>query len=89
MARDSAASFLHNPIGRLDHTPHTVAHPVSSEGEEIVIVRMYLGEDGHTHSEDLQLPAPEVQNGTIQTGANIVFRRVPVDYCSDWHTAPQ
>ncbi len=45
-----------------------------------MIVRMYTGEDGPTRFEDLHLPAAEVQNVAIQAGANIVFRRVPVDY---------
>ena len=54
-----------------------------------MIVRMYTGEDGPTRFEDLHLPAAEVQNVAIQAGANIVFRRVPVDYSRDWHTAPR
>jgi len=54
-----------------------------------VIVRMYTGQDGQTHFEDLHLPAAEVQNVAIQAGANIVFRRFPADYFSDWHTAPR
>jgi hypothetical protein len=31
MARDSETSFLHNPMGELDNTQHTVALPVLSE----------------------------------------------------------
>jgi hypothetical protein len=31
MMRDSETSFLHNPMGELDNTQHTVALPGSSE----------------------------------------------------------
>jgi hypothetical protein len=54
-----------------------------------MIVRLYTGSDGQTHFEDLRLPAGDVQNVAIQAGANIVFRRFPGDYFSDWHTAPR
>lgn len=54
-----------------------------------MIVRIYTGNDGHTHFEDLHVPAEEVQNVAIQAGTPIVFRRFPADYFSDWHTAPR
>ena len=54
-----------------------------------MVVRIYTGGDGQTHFEDLMIPADEVQNVTIQAGADIVFRRFPSDYFSDWHTAPR
>src|SRR5690242_5570731 len=41
------------------------------------------------HFEDLPLPAEESQNVALQAGANLVFRRFPEDYWSDWHTAPR
>jgi quercetin dioxygenase-like cupin family protein len=50
---------------------------------------MYTGNDGKTHFEDLRLPVDEIHNVAIQAGANIVFRRFPADYFSDWHTAPR
>ena len=53
------------------------------------MVRMYTGNDGQTHFEDLHRPAEEIQNVAIQAGADIVFRRFPADYFSDWHTAPR
>jgi len=53
------------------------------------MVRMYTGNDGQTHFEDLHMPAEEIQNVAIQAGADIVFRRFPADYFSDWHTAPR
>ena len=54
-----------------------------------MIVRIYTGNDGQSHFEDLHMPADEIQNITIQSGANIVFRRFPADHFSDWHTAPR
>lgn len=54
-----------------------------------MIVRIYTGDDGQTHFEDLDMPAGEVQNVAIQAGADLVFRRFPADYYSDWHTAPR
>ena len=53
------------------------------------MVRMYTGTDGQTHFDDLPMPAEEIQNVAIQAGADIVFRRFPADYFSDWHTAPR
>ena len=54
-----------------------------------MIVRIYTGQDGQTHFEDLPLPAEESHNVALQAGANLVFRRFPADYWSDWHTAPR
>jgi hypothetical protein len=54
-----------------------------------MIVRIYTGDDGRTHFEDLPLPAEESHNVALQAGANLVFRCFPADYWSDWHTAPR
>src|SRR6201985_3335470 len=54
-----------------------------------MIVRIYTGDDGHTHFEDLPLPAGESHNVALQAGANLVFRCFPADHWSDWHTAPR
>src|SRR4029077_5220930 len=54
-----------------------------------MIVRIYAGQDGQTHFEDLPLPAEESHNVAVQAGANLVFRCFPADYSSDWHTAPR
>src|SRR5689334_259585 len=54
-----------------------------------MIVRIYTGQDGQTHFEDLPLPAEESHNIALQAGANLVFRCFPADYWSDWHTAPR
>ena len=55
-----------------------------------MIVRIYTGQDGQTHFEDLPLPAgEESRNVALQASANLAFRRFPADYFSDWHTAPR
>ena len=54
-----------------------------------MIVRIYTGQDGQTHFEDLPLPAEESHNVALQAGADLVFRCFPADYFSDWHTAPR
>jgi quercetin dioxygenase-like cupin family protein len=54
-----------------------------------MMVRLYMGNDGQTHFEDLPLPAEEIHNVVMQAGADLVFRRFSADYFSDWHTAPR
>src|SRR4051794_23001797 len=54
-----------------------------------MIVRIYTGQDGQTHFEDLPQPAEESHNVALQAGANLMFRRFAADYSSDWHTAPR
>ena len=54
-----------------------------------MIVRIYTGDDGQTHFEDLPLPVEESHDVALQAGANLVFRRFPADHWSDWHTAPR
>ena len=51
-----------------------------------MIVRIFTGQDGQTHFEDLPLPTEEIHNVALQAGANLMFRRFPADYFSDWHT---
>ena len=48
-----------------------------------MIVRIYTGQDGQTHFEDLPLPAEESHNVALQAGANLVFRCFSADYFSD------
>ena len=54
-----------------------------------MIVRIYTGADGQTHFEDLPLPSQESHNVPVQASVNLMFRRFPADYWSDWHTAPR
>ena len=45
-----------------------------------MIVRIYTGQDGQTHFEDLPLPAEESHNIALQVGANLVFRCFPANH---------
>ena len=54
-----------------------------------MIARIYTGDDGQTHFEDLNIPAGEIENIAVAAGSDIVFRRFPADYFSDWHCAPR
>ena len=52
------------------------------------IARLYTGDDGHSHIEELELEShPEL--AALQSTAGIVFRRVESGYFSDWHCAPR
>jgi hypothetical protein len=67
----------------------TAVYDLSLGRSTRMIVRIYSGDDGQTHFEDLPLPTRESHNVAVQAGANVVFRRFPADYWSDWHTAPR
>src|ERR1700738_2085109 len=54
-----------------------------------MIVRIYTGDDGQTHFEDLSLPAEESHNVALQAGGNLVFRRFSAGHLSDWRNAPR
>lgn len=54
-----------------------------------MIVRLYAGDDGQTHFEDLDVLTEDQFTEPAQAGANLIFRRFPADYFSDWHTAPR
>jgi hypothetical protein len=79
-------------IGRLRAKllPVRLSAPELSVGRSTrMIVRIYTGQDGQTHFEDLPQPAEGSHNVALQAGASLVFRRFPADYWSDWHTAPR
>src|SRR5262245_52536657 len=51
-------------------------------------IRLYTGEDGQTHIEELDLAThPELT--TVQNAKGIVFRATKSGYFSDWHNAPR
>jgi quercetin dioxygenase-like cupin family protein len=50
--------------------------------------RLYTGEDGQTHIEELDLTShPELTS--LQAAKGVVFRRSEPGHFSDWHTAPR
>jgi hypothetical protein len=52
------------------------------------IVRLYTGDDGESHLEDLDL-ADHPELTELQAAKGVVFRRFEPDYFSDWHNAPR
>jgi quercetin dioxygenase-like cupin family protein len=54
-----------------------------------VMTRIYTGADEQTHFEDFNMPVGEIEQVAAAAGAQIVFRRFPADYFSDWHCAPR
>jgi quercetin dioxygenase-like cupin family protein len=52
------------------------------------IFRLYSGEDGESHMEELDLTShPELT--ALHGAKGVVFRSTPPGYFSDWHTAPR
>ena len=52
-------------------------------------VRVYTGDDGQSHFEDMDLLPPDVERSVAQATANITFGRSRNGSFSDWHTAPR
>jgi hypothetical protein len=52
------------------------------------ISRMYTGDDGETHIEDLDLDTHSELTELMAT-KGIVFRSAPAGHFSDWHPAPR
>ena len=54
----------------------------------MAIVRLYTGEDGESHFEELTLEShPELTS--LQPTQGIQFRNMEAGYFSDWHHAPR
>jgi hypothetical protein len=57
------------------------------------IVRIYSGNDGESHFEDLEVPLqPQGLVGALsalQPATGIVFRETGAEYDYDWHNAPR
>ncbi len=52
------------------------------------IVRLYTGDDGQSHLEEINLEShPDF--GAIQGTTGVVFRESPAGSFSDWHNAPR
>ncbi len=52
------------------------------------IMRLYTGDDGQTHIEELSL-ADHPELADLQSAKGISFRESPVGRFSDWHNAPR
>ena len=54
-----------------------------------MIIRLYTGEDGQAHFEDLNVPAGETETVALKPGGDMTFRSFPDGSFSDWHTGPR
>ena len=54
-----------------------------------MIVRLYTGDDGQSHFEEVTLPDDEPQSVDLNASLGLTFRRGPVGRFSDWHNAPR
>ena len=52
------------------------------------IVRLYTGDDGESHLEELDV-ASHPALGALHRATNVVFRRQEPGYSVDWHNAPR
>jgi mannose-6-phosphate isomerase-like protein (cupin superfamily) len=50
-----------------------------------MIVRIFTGDDGQSHFEDLDAPTESVQRIATKAGEDLVFRKSAQDSFSDWH----
>lgn len=57
------------------------------------IIRLYTGEDGESHFEDIDIPlecAGKIGNlSKPQKATGVIFRETAFDYDYDWHNAPR
>lgn len=57
------------------------------------VLRVYTGEDGKSHFEDLEIDLPRQGPvgcmSELQAGEGVIFRSSPADYDSGFHNAPR
>ena len=54
-----------------------------------MIIRMYTGDDGQSHFEELNIPSGEVETVALKAGADMTFHLNPEPYFRDWINAPR
>ena len=54
-----------------------------------MIIRLYTGEDGQAHFEDLNVPAGDTETVALDRGAEMTYRRFSDGSFNDWHNAPR
>jgi mannose-6-phosphate isomerase-like protein (cupin superfamily) len=50
-----------------------------------MLVRIYTGDDGQSHFEDIGMPSDDVLRVATKPGEDLVFRRSAENGFSDWH----
>ena len=56
------------------------------------VVRVYTGEDGESHLEELELPYEKIADAEVtamRAASGVQFRRAPSGTFLDWHRAPR
>ena len=53
-----------------------------------MIIRIYTGEDGQAHFEDLNMPTGEAETVALKSGEAMTFLSFPDGTFRDWHTGP-
>ena len=65
----------------------------AQERTPIKVTRIYTGEDGQTHAEELDVPLTSQRGATELSDpvavTSVQFRRTSPEYFIDWHTAPR
>ena len=68
-------------------------HVAAQERTPIKVTRIYTGDDGKTHAEELAMPLGPPRGATELSPAipvtSVQFRRTSPAYFIDWHTAPR
>ena len=49
-------------------------------------VRLYTGDDGESHFEDLEFSTEAIEKVPMRDEAELIFRRFPEGRFTDWHT---
>ena len=94
MAHARARSRLDSDALRRRRHP-LVDEPAASAQERtpIKVTRIYTGEDGQTHAEELDVPLTSQRGATELSDpvavTSVQFRRTSPEYFIDWHTAPR
>ena len=68
-------------------------HVAAQERTPIKVTRIYTGDDGKTHAEELAMPLGPPRGATELSPSipvtSVQFRRTSPAYFIDWHTAPR
>ena len=54
-----------------------------------MFVRLYTGDDGQSHFEELDMDSGFAAFGKMQAGTGVMFRQAEPGNFQDWHTAPR
>lgn len=61
------------------------ARAANPSWEILMLVRIYTGDDGLSHFDDVGMPSDDALRVTTKSGEDLVFRRSAENSFSDWH----